>query len=248
MSAFSVAPMSTVVKKLLIINAVIWVFVQIFLDRAFDFHHWRLLVLTPELVIEKFYIWQLVTYQFFHAISPFHIFFNMLMLWFFGSELERRWGSKFFTFYYLGSGAGAALIYCVGVATYAAITGFRPVLLTPVMGASGSLFGLLLAYGIIYAEREMYFMGFFPIKAKYFVMIAGAMDMASLVGTGFAGGEVAYLAHLGGIASGFIILRGHVQFKNYQAKTKLKRKASNLRLVVDNEKPGKDKDNPKYWN
>jgi membrane associated rhomboid family serine protease len=248
MNSFSVAPMSSVVKKLLIINVVIWVFVQIILDRAFGFHDWRYLVLTPEQVIEKFYVWQLVTYQFFHAISPFHLFFNMLMLWFFGSELERRWGSKFFTFYYLGSGAGAAIIYCIGVAIYAAITGFRPVLLTPVLGASGSLFGLLLAYGIIYSDREIYFMGFFPMKAKYFVMLAGAMDMASLMGTGFAGGEVAYLAHLGGIASGFMILKGHVHFKNYQAKSKLKRKNSNLRLVVDNDKSTNKNDNPKYWN
>lgn len=247
MPSFSIAPMTSVVKKLLIINVAIWVLIQIIMDRAFGFHQWRILILTPEQVIEKFYVWQLFTYQFFHAISPFHLLFNMLMLYFFGSELERRWGSKFFTFYYLMSGAGAALIYCVGVAIYAAITGFRPILLTPVLGASGALFGLLLAYGIIFAERELYFMGFFPMKAKYFVILAGAMDLASLMGTGFAGGEVAYLAHLGGIAAGFMILRGHVQFKSYQAKAKLKRKSSNLRLVVDNDKPGKD-DNPKYWN
>lgn len=247
MTSFSVAPMSSVVKKLLIINVAIWVVVQILLDRAFGFHHWRLMILTPELVLEKFYIWQLVTYQFFHAISPFHLLFNMLMLWFFGSELERRWGSKFFTFYYLASGAGAAIIYCIGVGIYAAVSGFKPVLLTPVMGASGSLFGLLVAYGIIFADREIYFMGFFPLKAKYFVMLAGAMDLMSLMGTGFAGGEVAYLAHLGGIVSGFLILRGHVQYKNYQSKSKLKKKSSNLRLVVDNDKSTKD-NNPKYWN
>lgn len=247
MSSFSVAPMTSVVKKLLIINVAIWVVVQILLDRVFGFHHWRLLILTPELVVEKFYVWQLFTYQFFHAISPFHLLFNMLMLYFFGSELERRWGSKFFSFYYLMSGAGAAIIYCIGVAIYSAITGFRPVLLTPVMGASGALFGLLLAYGIIFADREIYFMGFFPMKAKYFVMLAGAMDLASLMGTGFAGGEVAYLAHLGGIVAGFIILRAHVQYKGYQAKSKLKRKSSNLRLVVDNDKSTKD-NNPKYWN
>ena len=247
MSSFSKAPMTSVVKKLLIVNVAIWVVVQIIMDRAFGFHQWRVLILTPEQVIEKFYVWQLFTYQFFHAISPFHLLFNMLMLYFFGSELERRWGSKFFAFYYLMSGAGAAIIYCIGVAIYAAMTGSRPILMTPVLGASGALFGLLLAYGIIFAERELYFMGFFPMKAKYFVILAGAMDLASLMGTGFAGGEVAYLAHLGGIASGFMILRGHVQYKNYQAKTKLKRKSSNLRLVVDNDKSTKD-DNPKYWN
>lgn len=247
MNSFAVPSMTSVVKKLLIANVAIWFVVQIILDRAFGFHHWRYLVLTPEQVIEKFYIWQLVSYQFFHAISPFHLLFNMLMLWFFGSELEKRWGSRFFSFYYLASGAGAALIYCLGVGIYAAMTGYRPVLLTPVLGASGSLFGLLVAYGIIFADREIYFMGFFPLKAKYFVMLAGAMDLASLMGTGFAGGEVAYLAHLGGIASGFMILKGYTQYKGYQSRTKVKRKSSNLRLVVDNDKTNKN-DNPKYWN
>lgn len=247
MQTLSSPSMTSVVKKLLIINVAIWVVVQVILDRAVGFHQWRYLILTPEQVVEKFYIWQLVTYQFFHAISPFHLFFNMLMLWFFGSELERRWGSRFFTFYYIASGAGAAIIYCLGVAVYAAITGYKPVLLVPVLGASGALFGLLVAYGIIFSDREIYFMGFFPMRAKYFVMLAGAMDLASLVGTGFAGGEVAYLAHLGGILSGFLILRGHVQYKSYQTKAKVKRKSSNLRLVVDNDKSTKD-NNPKYWN
>ncbi|MCM2355048.1 MAG: rhomboid family intramembrane serine protease, partial [Pseudobdellovibrio sp.] len=64
MSSFSMAPVTSVVKKLLIINVVIWVVVQIILDRAFGFHQWRYLILTPELVIEKFYVWQLFTYQF----------------------------------------------------------------------------------------------------------------------------------------------------------------------------------------
>ncbi|MFN3453606.1 MAG: rhomboid family intramembrane serine protease [Pseudobdellovibrio sp.] len=247
MSSLAFAPLTPAVKRLLILTVGLWVVVQIILDKFMGFHGWRVLVLTPQMVIEKFYLWQLLTYAFFHAISPFHLLFNMLMLWFFGSELERKWGSKFFTWYYLGSAVGAAIIYCLGVAIYAASTGYKPILVTPVLGASGGLFGLLLAYGIIFAEREIYFMGVFPLKAKYFVMIAGAMDLASLVGTGFAGGEVAYLAHLGGIASGFIILRSVSYYKTQQTATKSRKKASNLRLVVDNEKK-KDENNPKYWN
>ena len=246
--SYSVAPVSPVAKKLIIVTVAIWFVVQIICGRFLGLTQWTYLVLTPEQVLQKFYIWQLATYMFFHSTSsPLHIIFNMLMLWFFGSELERRWGSKFFLFYYLGSGIGAAIIYCVGAGIYAAATGFRPIMQTPVIGASGALFGLLLAYGIIFSEREIYFIGFFPMKAKYFVILAGAMDFASLLGTGMAGGDVAYLAHLGGILSGFLILRGHVQYKSYQARTKLKRKSSNLRLVVDNDKSTKS-DNPKYWN
>lgn len=247
MSSFSVAPMTPVVKKLLIANLAIWFFVQIILDRFFGFQGWRNLILVPDLVIEKFYIWQLVTYMFFHAMAPTHILFNMLMLWFFGSELEKTWGSKTFTIYYFFTGTAAAVIYCLVVGIYAASTGFRPVLVTPVMGASGALFGLLIAYGILFSERVIYFMGLFPLKAKYFVMIAGAVDMASLITTGFSGSDVAYLAHLGGLVSGFLFLKGHVYYKRNMVASKLKRKSSNLRLVVDNEKT-KSNENPKYWN
>ncbi len=247
MNSFSVAPVTPVVKKLLIANIAIWFLIQIILDRFFGFQGWRNLILVPELVIEKFYIWQLVTYMFFHAVSPTHILFNMLMLWFFGSELEKTWGSKFFTIYYFFTGTAAAVIYCLVVGIYSASTGFRPVLVTPVMGASGALFGLLIAYGILFSERVIYFMGLFPLKAKYFVIIAGAVDMASLITTGFSGSDVAYLAHLGGLVSGFLFLKGHVYYKRNMVASKLKRKSSNLRLVVDNEKP-KSNENPKYWN
>ena len=113
--------------------------------------------------------------------------------------------------------------------------------------ASGALFGLLLAYGIIFSERETYFMGLFPMKAKYFVMIAGAIDFASLLSSGVSGGEVAYLAHLGGIIAGFFILKTQVYLKVQQTKNKLKKKNGSLRLVVDNDKV-KDQSNPKYWN
>ena len=247
MNQISMAPLTPVVKRLMIVTVSIWFVLQVILGQFFKIHAWEIFILHPNQLIENFYLWQLVTYMFFHAMSPFHLLFNMLMLWFFGSELEKTWGPKFFTVYYFLSGIGAALIYCIGVATYAAISGVRTPLVIPVMGASGALFGLLLAYGIIFSERETYFMGLFPMKAKYFVMLAGALDFASLLSSGVAGGEVAYLAHLGGIISGFIILRTHVYLKVQQTKNKLKKKSGSLRLVVDNDKV-KDQSNPKYWN
>lgn len=248
MSQVSVPPVTPVVKKLLIANVAIWFFVQIILEKFFKLNISDYLILHPNQVIENFYGWQLLTYMFFHAISPLHLLFNMLMLWLMGADLERHWGKKFFTVYYFLSGIGAAIIYCLGVGIYAAITGVRTPLVIPVMGASGALFGILLAYGIVFSEREIYFFGLFPVKAKYFVLIAGAVDFAYLLSEGVAGGEMAYLAHLGGIAAGFIILRTHVYFKSQQTKAKLKKKGGgNLRLVVDNEKT-KDQANPKYWN
>lgn len=240
-------PLTPVVKRLMIFTAFIWFVLQVVAGGIFKVNIWQPLALYPAQVIENFYLWQLVTYMFLHAMSPFHILFNMLMLYFFGVELEKHWGSKFFTIYYFASGIGAAAIYCFGVAVYSTITLVRTPLVIPVMGSSGALFGLLLAYGIIFSERVMYFMGLFPMKAKYFVMIAGGIDLASMMSSGFAGTEVAYLAHLGGIASGYITLRLHMYFKLKQISTKMKKKNTALRLVIDNDKKSND-DNPKYWN
>lgn len=247
MNKVSVAPLTPVVKRVMIVTVGIWLVVQVILGQFLKVRGWEIFILHPNQVIESFYVWQLFTYIFFHAISPFHLLFNMLMLWFFGSELEKHWGSKFFAIYYFLSGIGAALIYCLAVGVYSAMTGVRTPLVIPVMGASGALFGLLLAYGIIYAERVIYFLGLFPMKAKYFVLIAGALDFASLLSSGVAGGEVAYLAHLGGLISGYIILKTHTYLKARQVSGKLKKKNSSLRLVVDNDKT-KDQNNPKYWN
>lgn len=240
-------PLTPVVKRIMIVTLIIWFTLQIVVGALFKINLWQSLALYPSQVIENFYLWQLVTYMFLHSLSPFHILFNMLMLYFFGTELEKHWGARFFTIYYFASGIGAAILYCIGVAIYAAVTSVRTPLVIPVLGASGALFGLLLAYGIIYAERVIYFMGMFPMKAKYFVLIAGGIDFASMLSSGFAGTEVAYLAHLGGIVAGYITLKIHTQMKLKQVMSKMRKKNSSLRLVIDNEKSYKE-DDPKYWN
>lgn len=247
MNQIQVAPLTPVVKKLMIAIAIVWIFVQIILDRFLKLNLSTWFVLHPDNVIEKFWVWQLVTYIFFHALSPFHIFFNGLMLWFFGSELEKHWGARFFSIYFFVCGIGAALVYCVGVALYALVSGNQTPMMIPVMGASGALFGLLVAYGIVFSERVIYFMGLFPMKAKYFAMIAAALDLSSLLTTGFSGAEVAYLCHLGGALVGFLFLWGNTRLKLNKTRSKLKKNTSSLRLVVDNEKLKKE-DNPKYWN
>lgn len=248
MSQIQVAPLTPVVKKLLIVIAVVWLTIQILLDKILKLNLSTWFILHPDHVVEKFWAWQLVTYMFFHALSPFHIFFNALMLWFFGSELEKHWGARFFTIYYFVCGAGAAAVYCIGVTLYAILSGDQTPLFIPVLGASGALFGLLVAYGIIFSERVIYFMGLFPMKAKYFAMIAAAIDLSSLLTTGFAGSEVAYLAHLGGALVGFIFLWLNTRWKLNKTKSRLKKGSGSLRLVVDNEKLSKDESGPKYWN
>ena len=241
-----VPPFTPVVKRLAVAMCLIWFVVQILCDKIFKLNLSSWFVLHPDQVIEKFWAWQLVTYMFFHALSPMHIVFNLLTLWFFGSELERHWGPRFFTFYFFACGTGAAFLYCLAVAAYAALTGVQTPLMIPVLGASGALFGLMVAYGIIFSDRMMIFL-IFPMKAKYFVMVAAGLDFVSLLSTGFAGSEVAYLAHLGGALVGYLILMGHSRLKLNQTKSKLKKKTSGLRLVVDNEKL-KNEDGPKYWN
>jgi membrane associated rhomboid family serine protease len=248
MNQIYMAPMTPLVKKLLIAMAVIWVVVQIVLDKMAGLHISRWFILHPDQVINSFWVWQTVTYMFFHALSPFHIFFNGLMLWLVGSELERHWGTRFFAIYYFTCGIGAAIVYCVGVALYSVFSGNHEPLYVPVEGASGALFGLLVAYGIVFSERVIYFMGFFPLKAKHFALIAAALDLSSLLTSGFAGGEVAYLAHIGGAAVGFIFLWLHTRLKLRNTKSKLKKSNASLRLVVDNEKPDKKDPGPKYWN
>lgn len=247
MNQIQVAPLTPVVKKLMIAMAVVWVLVQIILERFLKLNISTWFVLHPDHIIEKFWVWQLATYMFFHSISPFHIFFNGLMLWFFGSELEKHWGERFFSVYFFVCGVGAALIYCIGVAFYALISSNQTPMMIPVLGASGALFGLLVAYGIVFSERVIYFMGLFPMKAKYFAMVAAALDLSSLLTTGFSGTEVAYLCHIGGALVGFLFLWGHTRMKLSKTKSKLKKSTGSLRLVVDNEKLKKE-DGPKYWN
>ncbi len=241
------APLTPVVKKVLIAMAVIWVGVQIVLDKFLNLNLSTWFILHPDQVIEKFRIWQTFTYIFFHALSPLHIFFNALMLWLVGAELEKHWGSRFFALYLFTCGIGAAFVYCLCVAVYALISGDQTPLIIPVMGASGALFGLLVAYGIVFAERVIYFMGLFPLKAKYFAMIAAALDFSSLLTAGIAGTEVASLAHLGGALVGFVFLWGHTRIKLGKTRAKVK-KATGLRLVVDNEKSERENKGPKYWN
>jgi len=241
------APLTPVVKWLLIINVAIWFIFQVILEGFAHVPVTSLFGLYPGKVLFNFEIWQLVTYMFLHSMQITHILFNMLMLWFFGAELEQRWGARFFLTYYMVCGVGAAILYCGGVWIYALATGSQVGLIVPVVGASGAIFGLLLAQGLLFGERVIYFFMLFPMKTKYFVGIMGLIQIASLMTSSVSGGEVAYLAHIGGLVSGYLCLRARGWWVQNNMKKKAKgNRGRNLRLVVDNEKPS-DKP-PKYWN
>jgi membrane associated rhomboid family serine protease len=162
---------------------------------------WYPLGLIPEDVIYHFAVWQLVTYMFLHDPSGLlHILFNMLGLWVFGSALERTWGRREFLKYYFLTGIGAAV--CVVVANLV----FSSNLSTRTIGASGAVFGLLLAFAYLFPDQMILVQFLIPIKAKYYAMIFGGAEfLFSLQGTG---GGVSHIAHLGGMLIGFIYLRG----------------------------------------
>jgi membrane associated rhomboid family serine protease len=120
----------------------------------------------------------------------------MWALWMFGSELERTWGARRFLFYYFLTGIGAGLTVVL----------LSPSSMVPTLGASGAIYGLLLAYGLLFPDRMILFFFLFPIPAKYLVMILGAIELLSELS--LPGDGISHLAHLGGLAVGFVYLRG----------------------------------------
>ena len=193
--SFGPGPMSPAVKWIIIANVVMFVVTQF--NRPW-FHGY--LGLAPELVIEQFWIWQPVTYMFLHG-GPVHLLFNMLGIWMFGVELERLWRTRFFVKYYAITGIGAGLtVIVVGLLPFSATA---PTYEAITIGASGAFYGILLAYAYYYPDRPILLFLLFPIPAKYFVLIVGAMAFFSAPGN-----QVSEAAHLGGIGIGYLYLRG----------------------------------------
>ncbi|HMK52172.1 MAG TPA: rhomboid family intramembrane serine protease [Thermodesulfobacteriota bacterium] len=151
--------------------------------------------LIPILVWKKYFLWQLFTYIFLHGGFS-HIFFNLLALWWFGGELENYWGSKKFLFYFLFCGIGA------GICTVL----FTPDIYQriPVIGASGAIYGILLAFAWLFPNRPILIYFLFPVPAKYMVIIFGLIEFFSSMGG--SGGGVAHLTHLGGLLFGFFYM------------------------------------------
>lgn len=243
---FSMAPFTPAIKWIVIVNAAIWFGLQVIAESLFKIPVTTYLALTPAEVLFDYNLWQLVTYMTTHSLDIQHILFNMLMLWFFGNELERMWGSRKFLTYYVLTGVGAAFIYCAGMAAYSYLSGDIRSLIVPVIGASGALYGIMLAYGILFGDRTVYFFMIFPMKARVFVILMGVIEFANMMTSQAKGGEVAYLAHLGGLVSGLIIFWVQkLKFKPRDKGGQGGRKGRHLHLVVDNDK--KDQ-GPKYWN
>jgi membrane associated rhomboid family serine protease len=156
--------------------------------------------LTPALVLHYGMVWQILTYSLLHA-SVGHVLINMLMLWMFGAQQEQDWGSKKFLEFYLFCVAGAALT-TIAVA-YSPIPGVSPG--TSTIGASGGVYGVLAAFGLLYGDREIFMFPLpFMMKAKYMVLI---MVFLVVIATFQPSQGVANFAHLGGLLFGFLYVK-----------------------------------------
>lgn len=214
---FQVLPL--IVKNLLIINALVFLAQMVFersttfsIENYFALHDVHSVFFKPH---------QLVSYMFLHGGFE-HILFNMFALWMFGSALENYWGPKRFLIFYLACGIGAGLLH-LGVLYYenipivrlfeqmpaeqqkALLYSSRYPINAATLGASGAVFGCLAAFGYLFPNSLIYLYFFIPIKAKWFVIIYGAMELFLGIQNS-AGDNVAHWAHLGGALIGFLLV------------------------------------------
>jgi membrane associated rhomboid family serine protease len=194
--SFGPGPISTALKAIIAINVIMFAMTS-FVDSLVP-----RLGLVPTFVLHDAWVWQIATYMFLHG-GVFHIAFNMLALWMFGAELERIWGTRYFVKFYLVTGIGAgALTVLISLLPFEFAQQLQRSI---VIGASGAIYGLLLAYAMYFPDRPIYMYFVFPIPAKVFVAIMGAIAFFSSLSE--AGG-VANATHLGGLLVAYVFLKG----------------------------------------
>ena len=205
------ANVPSAVRNIIIINALIMIMTS--LNKGFMYETFALFYPTSPF----FHWWQPLTHMFMHG-GFWHLFFNMYTLYIFGSVLERVWGARKFLIFYFVTGLGAALIH-TGVewiqmqgllekaaeGSYAAQASIHAIKMTPTVGASGAIYGVLMGYAMLYPDSVLTLI-FPPIsmKAKWFVLIFAAIEL--LTGVTGTGGGIAHFAHLGGLIFGFVLI------------------------------------------
>jgi len=182
-------PLQPVTRALLLINVAVF-----FLGRLFGGGIESVFALWP--LGTNFLPWQVVTYAFLHGSFE-HLFFNMLGLWMFGSELERIWGEKRFLQFYAASVLAAAFAQLIVTALMGSVY--------PTVGASGGLFGLLFAFAVMFPNRVILLFFVIPMKARYLVALYGLLELYQ--GVYVMNSGVAHFAHLGGMVGGFLMIR-----------------------------------------
>jgi membrane associated rhomboid family serine protease len=193
--AFGPGPISLAVKCLIIANVAMYL-VSLVYGPVVSY-----LAFTPIEVIERYRVWQLATYMFLHG-GIFHILFNMLALWMFGTELERIWGTRYFLKFYFVTGIGAgALTVLFSLLPFE----FAEAIWYPTtVGASGAIYGLLLAYALYFPDRPILMIVFWVPAKVCVAILAGIALITSLSEVG----GVANATHLGGLVVGYLFLKG----------------------------------------
>lgn len=183
--------------------------------------------LRSDMILNYFAIWQFVTYMFLHE-GFLHIFFNMFMLWIFGCEVERMWGKKEFLQYYFLTGIGAGVLhFLISLVTHGGV-----------MGASGAVYGVMLAFALIFPERVITLLIFFilpvSIKVKYLVMILAGISVFLGISNlfGESSDMVAHFAHLGGMAAGLLYLKSDWRTRNIVSTVKRTVKKRSVKMDI----------------
>lgn len=231
--------MTDTIKKLLIVYGVVFVLEQ-FIDQFMGGHLRSWFALIPMQVLNG-KIWQIFTYSLLHA-DVMHLVLNMMILAFVGGEIEAMWGRrKFLTFLFFCSTIAGLVYLLIQLAVWNAAY-----LVMPMVGASGAMYGLLVAYAIMFSERELLFMMMFPMKAKQFIAILAAVEFLQALFSGQGG--LGAIAHLSGMGAGWLFL--WLQARGIQSRRgspqKKNKSSSHLRLVKTETSDDED-EGPRTW-
>ena len=186
------------VKLLIIINIAVFILMELSGQKNILF---QMFGLVPRAVLQEYKLWQTFTYLFLHG-GFIHILFNMFILWMFGKDLEVDWSKNEFLIFYFICGIGSGII-----TVFASINSF-----VPVVGASGAIYGVLVAYGLTYPNRMVYLYGVFPLKVKYMVLGLGVIAFFASLSTSQS--TVSHITHLSGMIIGIIYIVLNFRWKN----------------------------------
>jgi membrane associated rhomboid family serine protease len=221
--SFGPGPITPGVKLLLIANVGAFLLTKYLLPNV---PWYTTFGLVPQL-ISQLHVWQVLTYLFLHG-GFWHLFMNMFVLWMFGVTLERTWGTDFFLKYYFLVGVGA------GVATWLAMWNSP----APTIGASGATVGLLVGFAVMYPNQPILLAFLFPIPAKYFVLIYGALEF--MAAGRYVNDGVAHVTHLAGMVIGFLYLRSDWRPQRLLGRLRRRLRSRRLRVVhLDTERRGR---------
>ena len=210
------------VKLLLIINVAVFILIELSGQKGIFF---QIFGLVPQGILQEYRLWQTLTYLFLHG-GWIHILFNMLVLWMFGKDLEMDWGKNEFLIFYFVCGIGSGLITVLANIN-------SPIV---IVGASGSIYGVLVAYGFTYPNRTVYLYGVFPLKVKYVVLGLGVI--AFFASLSITQSKVSHITHLAGMIIGIIYILFNFRWKNIRLwYTKIR-----LRSIQDKQNNHKDEE------